>query len=265
MRFCGILARAVPAVLALSAVLLVGGSDGAVLASRTMTLYDDHTSLEFSLQVEPQAPDPGRFDLRVPGFGVYEATAGPDMKVVSPTSVIVKYQGEAVLRPFVTLEGLQGTVIAPSKRSIELQAQVDPMHHTGQAQLTDGSARYHLVAAHANDRGGLVSTLRAFESAYRTEDWATAYTLMNSDVRAAYTSAAFAGYMSGQMARQGSIQGLVRLATGDIVSDDSGATYVPVTYAVTVRSTAGMLTTQQYIFYFIRQRDGWRLWGSKPT
>lgn len=263
MAKAGSLGRISAIVLALVVVGFASASDAGTTPPHIVTIYDDHNGLQLSLQVEPLAARPGYFRLRIPHYGVYEATAGSAMRVESATSVVVHFSGAALLSPLVTLGGASGTVTTPSTATVELQAQIDSAHHTGEATLRDGQSRYHLVAS-AADPGGLLPVLRTFERAYASEDWATLYTTMNSDVRDAYTPAAFAALMSDQVAAKGTVVDMRRLSIGDITADDSGATYVAVTYALQVRDPTGTLSARQYAFYFIEQVGGWTFWASKP-
>ena len=229
-----------------------------------MTLIDDRSKVALTLQVEPLARDAGAFVVRVPGRGLYVGRAGAAMRVASPTSVVVHYEGSAVLRAH-TAPGdtTTGTDARPLAVSVSLQAQVDPAHRTGQATLTHGADRYHLVVA-ATGKADLLPTLRSFEAATLAADWATLYTLMNSDVARSYTAASFAAEADAQLATVGRITALRRLSIGDVQTNDLGARSVVVAYEAELRAPGGPVTLTTYDAHFLRQAEAWKLWFTAP-
>lgn len=232
----------------------------ATTPDRTLTFVDERSGLTLTMQTDPAAGDSGHFAFRVPSLGVYVGSAGPAMRALTPTSVIVDYSGPATLRPITDANGtVSGTVRVPTPATIRLQAQIDPSHHTAEGTLTDSSARFHLVVSAAG-KGELLQALKAFESAMAADDPAALYPLMNSDVRGASTVAQFSQSWRDQESRLGRISSLQRVSVADPQTDSAGVTSAVATYATTVTAPAGTLTSQTFDAHFVLQPDGWKLW-----
>lgn len=233
---------------------------GAPPASREMTFIDRESGYALALQVEPTARDAGAFVFRVPGVGLYSGRAGATMRVLSASSIVVHFDGPAVLGPHRSSEA-SGSVTTTRTVTVSLQAQVNPTQRTAEATLTDGATRYHLIARNV-DKGGLQSTLRQFEDATVAADWVVLYQLMNKDVRAGYTLDSFAAQGNDQVAAIGRITALRQVAVSDVQTNDNGAMFVVVTYSADMRSPAGVTTTTHYDVFFIPELGSWRMWYS---
>ena len=254
---------------ALALALAIAGLAGAQLVrgapapSREMTFIDHDRGYALVLQVEPAATDAGAFVFRVPGRGLYRGTVGAAMRVLSPTSVVVRYEGPALLGPHTGYGESGSPQPAPRTVQIRLQAQVNPTQRTAEATLTEGAERFHLVARTVS-KGDLAQTLRTFEAATLAADWATLYGLMNRDIRAAYTPAAFADQGARQVALAGRVVGLRRGTVGEVQTTDGGVSSVSVAYTVEVRAPGGTLTSTGYDALFIPEGAAWKVWLTGP-
>ncbi|MBI3521829.1 MAG: hypothetical protein HY071_01860 [Chloroflexi bacterium] len=232
----------------------------ATTPDRTLTFVDERSGLTLTIQTDPAAGDSGHFAFRVPSLGVYVGSVGATMRALTPTSVVVDYSGPATLRPITDGAGaVTGTVRTPTPATIRLQAQIDPSHHTAEGTLTDGSARFHLVAPAAG-KGDLLQALKTFEAAMAADDTSAIYPLMNSDVRGASSVAQFSQSWREQESRLGRITSLQRVTLSDPQTDSSGLTSAIATYATTVTAPAGTVTSQTFDAHFVLQPDGWKLW-----
>lgn len=146
----------------------------------------------------------------------------------------------AVLGPHTGYQESGSPQPAPRTVQIRLQAQANPTQRTAEATLTEGVERFHLVA---RTKGDLAQTLQTFEAATLAADWATLYGLMNRDIRAAYTPAAFADQGARQVALAGRVVALRRGTVGEVQTTDGGVISVSVAYP-----------------FFVREADGWKLW-----
>ncbi len=232
----------------------------ATTPDRTLTFVDQRTSLTLTMQTDPAAQDAGHFAFRVPSLGVYVGSAGPAMRALTPTSVVVDYSGPATLRPITDATGVvTGSVLSPGPATIRLQAQIDPSHQTAEATLTDGAGRFHLVVS-ASGNGALLQALTAFEGAMAADDPAAIYPLMNSDIRGASSPAQFAQSWRDQESRLGRIASLQRVGVADPQTDSAGMTSTIATYVAILIAPAGTSTSQTFDAYFVMQSDGWKLW-----
>ncbi len=240
---------------------LAFGARGAAPASRVMTFIDADSGLALAIQVEPAARDAGAFVFRVPGRGIYEGDAGRGMVGHSANSITVNYDGPATLRVRTGIDVPVGATIVPAVVTISVQAQIDPSKRTAEATLTDGTARFHLNTRNDNSRPkALELALGRFEAAIVAQDWTTLYALMNRDVRAAYSAAAFAAQGSSEAMMHGRIIRATRLATGGEQRTDHGAVFIAVRYAVDVSTPSGTLATTIYDAFFIPEGDAWSIW-----
>jgi len=232
---------------------------GAPAPSREMTFIEQENGLALVLQVEPAARDAGSFVFRVPGRGLYEGSVGAAMRVHSSRSITIDFEGAALLRPRVNPEE-PAAAQRPRSATIRLQAQVDPVRREAQATLREGDLSFHLNT-HRGPSGVVPrQTLEAFETALLASDWSALHALANRDLRAAYTPAAFAAQSEAEAARVGRIVGLRRLSVSDPQSNDAGARWVVVGYAVQVRSPGGALSESLYDAFFIPELREWKLW-----
>lgn len=247
---------AVVTIAATLAVLALGAAAvrSATAPTHVMTFVDERRGLSLSIELEPSASDAGHFVFRVAGRGAYTATAGSAMRALTPTSVVVHYEGPAQLRR----SGGAGPSVPHTVR-VSLQAQIDPAHHTAQATLTHGAARFHLVVA-AIGRGDLEPTLRAFEAAAANDDGAAIYELLSSDYTSRQTRDAFAQQWAEQSAQNGRLTALRRTATSDVSTSDLGMTTVTASYSADARLPGGVTQTVSFDAVFLRQGDAWRLW-----
>lgn len=238
-------------------------SDAAPLPSRVLTFVDGHTGMSFTIQVEPLARDAGHFVLRVPQQGFFEGVAGQAMRVESPTSVIVHYQGNATLGPTLGVDGRPtGSVSTTSVVPVTLQAQVDPAHLTAEATLNSASTRAHLVAS-AIPPGEAVKVFKNFENAMLTENWGALYTLMNTDVQFASTSASFVTTLTSQAAIAGRVTRLSQVSVSPLQASDLGGVYLVGTYEMAVTSPAGVTKVMHSDVFLVRQLDSWRVWYTR--
>ena len=141
-------------------------------------------------------------------------------------------------------------MLSPTPTTIWLQSQIDPSHHTAEATLTDGGARYHMVVG-ASGNGQLLQVLKAFEIAIAADDPAAIYPLMNSDIRGASSSAQFAQSWRDQESRLGRITSLQRVNVADAQTDSAGLTSAIATYMATVTSPSGVTSTQTFDAQFV--------------
>jgi hypothetical protein len=228
-------------------------------APRTMTFIDDGSGLSLTLQIEATAPDAGHSVFRAPARGFYVVETGAAMRVLGPTSVVIDYDGPAELLPATDAQGnVTGTVLAPSHlRQVRLHAQLDPKHHTGEATLTEPSARFHLVTR-AVSKAKLGPTLLAFEDALLRNDGRAIYALMNSDVTSRYTPEAFEAYWTAESSTN-TVTAVRRISVSDTRTTDNGLSYVVVTYTIEYRSPSGVTGTTTLDDYFVIQDGEWKL------
>ncbi len=254
LRF-GLILPAFVAALALAIVGVVVIAQAAPLPSRQMTFVDERSGLVLTLQVEPGAADAGHFVLEVPSRGSYVGLAGGAMRALSPTSVIVNFDGAATFRPAPDAGG------PPRRASVRLQAQVDPAHRTAEATLTEGTSRFHLVVP-AIGRGGIEPTLAAFERATAADDGGALYDLMDLEVTTRYTRQAFAQLWAQQSASVGRVVALRRLSVGDVQTTDLGLSFITVTYDADLQLPGGVTRTARFDVFFLRQAGAWRFWST---
>lgn len=220
--------------------------------TRVMTFVDDRRGLSLSIELEPSASDAGHFVFRVEGRGAYAATVGSAMRVLTPTSVVVRYEGPAQFRPAAGLS-------LPTTVTVSLQAQIDPAHHTAQGTLTHGANRFHLVVA-AVGRGGIESTLQAFEAAAANDDGAAIYELMSTDYTLRQTREEFARQWAEQSVQFGRVTALRRIATSDPQTSDLGITTIKVSYSADAQLPGSVAKAVSFDAVFLREGDAWRLW-----
>ena len=117
-------------VAALGGVLAVsdGMSSGTSPALHEQTFIDDRSGLAIAVQLDHASSDAGHWSFRIPSVGAYSGNAGTGLRVLTPTSVNLKFEGAATLRTV----GPNG---AATTRQIRLQAHLDPSHHTAEATL----------------------------------------------------------------------------------------------------------------------------------
>jgi hypothetical protein len=242
---------------AAAAVLAAPLAHGAATDPRVLTFLDDNTpSMTFSLQVEQQGPDAGAFAFVAPGRGIYRGVTGTAMRVLSPTSIVVQYDGPATLQQSPNILDTSADPGPATAISVHLQAQVDAAHHTAEATLTDTSGGFHLVDR--NSSNNTEPTLKTFEAAVVAADWRTIFGMMNSDVTANYTLASFVADASTQSASAGRILALRRVSVGPAQTGDDGVTSFQADYDVDVQA-AGQ-TTQHYTAVFVQQGGDWKIW-----
>lgn len=241
---------------------LVAQADG--LPSRVLTFLDDRSGISLTIETAAGAPDAGRFVLRVPGLGHYVGLAGEAMRVLSPTSVVIRYSGEAMLHPAVDPDGtIIGLVQSPLSVNVAFQSQIDPTHHTAEATLRDGARRYHLVAR-VLGRGDLERTMRAVEEAFVADDPAALYPLVNGDLRAAYIAEAFESAWRAQSAEIGRVTAMRRTALGEPQTNELGFAFVIGTYEVERLTPLGDSETTVFEVFFVREGSSWKLLFSRP-
>ena len=181
------------------------------------------------------------------------------MRVLTPTSVVVQFDGTALLRPAIANDGrVLGSVTRPTPVTIHLQAQVDPQHHTAEATLDEGSNHYHLVVP-ATGNAGVGTTLTAMEDALVRDDPRALFPLLSSDY-AKYTADSYAQLWTAQAATVGRIVSLQRVSTGDPVSTDAGITYIQVVYDAVILLPSGAESNASFDAYLVREGTDWRLW-----
>lgn len=229
-----------------------------------ITVVDGRNGASLTIQTAAAAADAGHFVFRVPGLGHYVGEAGLGMRVLSPTSVVVRWRGQATLRPEVAWDGtISGTVRSPIAVSIEIQAQVDPAHQTAEATLREGPRRYQLVAP-AAARGDLERAMRAVEAAFLADDPAALYPYANGDLRAAYTPEAFAAAWRAQASTIGRVTAMRATAVSDPETNELGFVFVTATYEVERITPAGTTETKAFDVLFVREGDSWKLLFSRP-
>ena len=256
-----IAAACLPIVLAVAA-SLVASAD--TLPSRVLTFVDDRDGLSLTIQTQVSAPDAGRFTFKVRGLGGYVGHAGAAMRSLSPSSVVVRFAGDATLRPEVATDGtITGSLETPSAAQVELQAQIDPTRHTAEATLSDGNRRYHLVAR-SSGRGELDRTLGAVEQAFVDDDPLALYAEVNGDVRSAYSAADFASTGRSQSAPIGRVAAMRRLAVTEPQTNELGMISIVATYEVERLTPSGASEVTVFDVFFVQEGASWKLLFSRP-
>lgn len=74
-------------------------SQAAPPPSRLLTFRDHRSALAFTIEAEPLSSEAGRFAFRLPGRGAFLSVERADLRVNSPTSTIVRYEGPADFVP----------------------------------------------------------------------------------------------------------------------------------------------------------------------
>lgn len=220
-------------------------------ALHEQTFIDDRSGLAIAVQLDQAAADAGHVTFRVPGRGAYSAQARADMRVLTSTSVEIKYAGPSVLRT----SGPSGGV---SSTQITLQAHLDPAHHTAEATLVDGKDRFHLVAQNVGV-GGLDPAVVAVERAITANDPAALYPLLNAKLARAVDASAFVASWNAQSAALGRITALRRTSTGSPQVTDQGFWFVAIEYSAEIAAPSGA-SSATFKAFFIHEPTGWKLW-----
>ena len=228
-----------------------GMSSAASPSLHEQTFIDDRSGLAIAAQLDQASSDAGHWSFRIPSVGAYSGNAGTSMRVLTPTSVDLTFEGAATLRTV----GPNGTA---TMRQIRLQAHLDPAHHTGEATLWDGTDRFHLVAQYV-DLAGLDSAMNAVEDAIVVNDPVALYPLLNAQATRAYSAAAFASAWSSQSQTLGRITALRRVSVGSPQVTDQGFWYVAVDYSGDTSAPSGP-GTASFTAFFINEPSGWKFW-----
>ncbi len=235
--------------LAASVFVLVDAPSGAATPTQhALTFIDDRGALAISVQLDVGATDAGHWTFRTPD-GVYAGDAGSSMRVNSPSSTVINYEGTAVLR---------APAATAATRAVRLHAQLDARHHTAEANLWDGAQFYQMVAK-AVDTSGLGSVTANVESALTKNDGAALYQYASRQVAQSYSAAEFASLWQTQTAALGQLTALRQLAVGTPQVTDQGFWYVGVDYAADIATSAGP-STASFTAFFIHEPSGWKLW-----
>lgn len=215
------------------------------------------------LGTDPSSRDAEQLVVRVPDRGIYIVEAAMAM-TVSATSISLSYEGAAILSPLVSLldQTPRGVVTEPTDVMIRLVGQLDHVERTGTVTLEHDGVIITLVAEVA-DVGELLPVLDAFERATLAGDGALLYSVMNSDITAAYTEDAFARHLADQIAQVGSTTSMRRGAVSAPMPSEFGFWSVTVLYDSEVRTPDGVTTAHRYEAFFIRQGVGWKLWFTR--
>ncbi len=244
------------ALLAVGVLMLAGTAAAwATFTTKQMTFVDAKRGTGLTVQVGQAASDAGHFIFVVDGRGSYEVSDRTAMTVHSDTSVTFQYAGPAQFRP----DPDSGARFVASTVDIKFQAQVDPGHHTAEATLSELGGQFHLVVG-AVGRGGIETTLRAFEDAVLRGDGRALYPILDSVLAAHYTTDEFARAMDAQIASAGRVVSLRRVSVSDVQYDDFGSVFMVVRYETQTASPSGTPATVLYDAYFVREGDAWRLW-----
>jgi len=231
--------------------------------SDVLTFIDDRDGLSLTVETSVAAADAGHFVLRVPDLGNYVGDAGPGMRLLSPTSLVIRFAGEATLRPAVRMDGtISGTVRSPTTVRVELQAQIDPAHRTAQATLRDGPSRYHLVASRTG-QGDLSTTIQAVEKAIVADDPVALYSYLNGDTRAAYSVEAFASAWRDQGAGIGRVTAMRSTAVSSPQTNELGFVFVTVDYEVERLTPSGSSDVSLFEVFYVREGNSWKLLFSR--
>ena len=255
-----------PVLIALSGVLTIlclllvseGPAYGASGQPRYVTFVDVVSNTTFRLQVEPSAPAFGAFALRTSDGVLYSGTASGAISALSPTLLVIAFSGSAQRYPAANPANPAATVGAPTAVQVVLQGQISPTQRIAQGQLADGAQIFPFIALGATAAPPLGPTLDTFDQATTQGDWATLYTLMNSEIRAANTQAGFAATMAQASSVRGAIVALRRGASGAAQTNDDGTTSAIVAYALDRQTASGIVTTQ-YDAIFVLEGGSWRL------
>lgn len=243
----------------LSAALAAGAAGP---ATRPLTFLDKVSDISISVQLDPAAADAGRFAFRVPGRGAYLGTLGDAMRRNADHSTTIHYRGPATLGPLVSLDGAGADVRRPLAVTIELQAQLDPVTHGGQAVLRDGGRRYHLVAP-PRGTAGIIQALRRLEDAVLADDPHALYALMSADLRAQLTADAFAALWRSQGAGIGRVTALRRTALSEARVNELGYTYAVATYGAERITPAGTSSSATFEVFLVREGADWSVLFSR--
>jgi hypothetical protein len=234
---------------------------GTVPASRPLTFFDRDGESSITVQLDPAARDAGVFSFRVPGRGAYRGILGDAMRRNSDHSTSIHYRGPAVLSPLLSLDGSSsGGEQRPMAVLIELQAQLDPAAHGGQATLREGGQAYHIVVS-PRTSAGVSNTLRRFEDAVLRDDPAGVYVILTSEVRADLTSEAFVSMWRSQPV--GQVTSLRRLSVADAQVNELGYMYVIATYRADRITPARSTESRTFEIFVIREGSDWKLLFSR--
>jgi hypothetical protein len=231
---------------------------GAV-ALRDLTFMDATSGVTLFIQADASARDAGEFSLRVPGRGAYLARAGSGM-TASSSSVALRYEGRAVLHPFVSLtdQSTTGMVKVPTDVTIKIGAQLDPASRTGTATLEHGGVVI-TMNARVPDVADLPPVLDTFERAMLKGDGLLLYTVMITDVASTTTPQEFDRAIADGITRVGITTSIRRGTIGNPHFGELGLWAVAVPYDVDRRAPNGVTSALKYEAYFVRQTVGWRL------
>lgn len=230
-------------------------------AGKEVVFVEYATGRRLSLQADPAARDLGRFAFGVPDLGAYSGSADKGIQV-SPTAIVIDYAGAATFIPLATASSSASPAPrGPTTVTIRLQARLDPVAHTGTATLTHGSAVLSLTAA-VPGTSDLDPVVLTFERATVMGDADAIYSVMNSDLTAAYTAVTFAQQWSAERARVGTIGALRRLSLGPPLFGDFGFWLVVAQYEAEKVTPAGAQSVVKYDVYFVRERGGWKVLAS---
>ena len=219
-------------------------------ALHAQTFIDVDTGFAIGVQLDQAAADAGHWTFRVPSRGTYVADARAGLRILSPSSADLDYEGVATLR----------ASTGSSTTQVRLHAHIDPTHHTAEATLWDGQERFHLVARAVSTQG-IGDTMDAVETAFTANDPVALYPLLNAQLARAYDSAAFASRWSTESATLGRVTALRRTSVGSPQATDQGFWYVVVEYSADVVTPSGP-GTAAFTAFFIREPSGWKFWTS---
>jgi hypothetical protein len=215
-----------------------------------MRFIDEDTSQAISVQLDQAALDLGHWTLAVTGR-TYSGDARTAVKLNSPTSVVINYDGLAVRR--------SGTAAAMVQ--VRLNAQLDPAHHTAEVTLWDTSDRFHFVAK-APTVAGLDKTLSAVEGAIVANDPVALYPFLNQQITRTYDQSVLTSLWNAESAVLGRVTALRRTSVGAPRATDQGFWVTIAEYSADIQTPSGP-GSAAFSAILIHEPSGWKLWSTE--
>ncbi len=241
--------------------LVAAPSSGADGSRGFLTFKDVANGTTFSVGLQEAGIDTGKFQFAAPGIGLAWPEGLATVTVNSDTSVIVRYEGAGFVdgaAKIDTVFGYHQTSGDAQRKSIRLEAQVNPDRITASAQLWVDGVNHKLVDRRAvpDAEADLATILGAFAA----EDWSTVYQWLYSSARADISLADFASRSRTAFGAEGGVTSVAR--TGPVTYGAGGAGFDTATAPVKLTLSSGRTVLAEASL--IWETDRWNLLSIAP-
>ena len=236
------------------------------LAESRHTFIDTVHQTQLLIYLDPSVAHYGAFSFAAQGAGLFGNVRPATIDVTGPHAVVVAYDGAGTVDQAARLDfvfGLDQPSGQTQPTAIRLTAQIDPIAGAATADLWTSGAHYRLrVQPPPQDADqALAAVLRA----YRAEDWGALYDLLDSQVRAQLSRAAFVAQItagaSGWRVVDAQVVSPITYSTGQ------AGFFMAVAQVRTTLSRQGATRTDVAQAEFLWQNGRWALFtlGSGPS